>query len=166
MCINLEKSNIFLCRRRLTISKGCDQSKSVICVHVLESSFVPAIMGYASSLYLRMCDLPSNVAVHQSCCDPRFLYFYYIGWNFIVIKVGALWCIWCWWALVDFIYSLHDQLWISQGIKSISNNSDITIHVIELQFSLWRHQQSIVTSSAKRKLSKWDTETMCKDRSF
>ena len=29
--------------------------------------------------------------------------------------------------------------------------------------SLWRHQQSIVTSWAERKPSEWDTGTMCKD---
>ena len=31
---------------------------------------------------------------------------------------------------------------------------------------MWRHQQSIVTSSAKRTPNEWDTVTMCKDRRF
>ena len=31
---------------------------------------------------------------------------------------------------------------------------------------LWRHQQSIVTSSAERRPSEWDTGTMCEDRRF
>ena len=32
--------------------------------------------------------------------------------------------------------------------------------------SLWRRQQSIVTSSAERRPSEWDTGTMCKDHFF
>ena len=31
---------------------------------------------------------------------------------------------------------------------------------------LWRHQKSIVVSSAERRPSEWDTGTMCKDRRF
>ena len=31
---------------------------------------------------------------------------------------------------------------------------------------MWRHQQSIMTSSAERKPSDWDTGTACKDRHF
>ena len=30
-------------------------------------------------------------------------------------------------------------------------------------WSLWRHQQLIVTSSGERKPNEWDTGTMCKD---
>ena len=37
---------------------------------------------------------------------------------------------------------------------------------ISIVRSLWLHQQLIVPSSAERKLSKWDTGTMCKDRCF
>ena len=37
---------------------------------------------------------------------------------------------------------------------------------VTIVWSLWRHQRSIVTSSAERKPSKWDTATMCKDRRF
>ena len=55
--------------------------------------------------------------------------------------------------LFDYIYIyifLHDWPWISPWIKSISNELDITIHVIAAQLScycdvmsnrLWRHQQ-------------------------
>ena len=48
-------------------------------------------------------------------------------------------------------YFLHDWPWISSWIKSISNELDITIHVISSQLSghcdvtsklLWRHQQN------------------------
>ena len=48
-------------------------------------------------------------------------------------------------------YLLHDWPWISPWIKTISNDSDITIHVIASQLSghcdvisnqLWRHQQN------------------------
>ena len=61
---------------------------------------------------------------------------------------------------------LHDRLWISPWIKSISNELDITIHVIASQLSghcdpisnrLWRHQQN-------DKPSEWDMGTMCKAR--
>ena len=47
---------------------------------------------------------------------------------------------------------LHDQPWISQWIKLISNELDVTIHQIALQLSghcdvisnwLWRHQQKV-----------------------
>ena len=37
---------------------------------------------------------------------------------------------------------------------------------VTIVWSLWRHQQSIVTTSAERKSSEWDTGTMCKDRRF
>ena len=52
---------------------------------------------------------------------------------------------------------------IAVNEKSISNDLDITIHVIA---SLWRHQQSLVTSSAERKPSEWNMGTMWKDRHF
>ena len=35
---------------------------------------------------------------------------------------------------------------------------------VTIVWPLWRHQQSIVTSSAEQKPSEWDTATMCKDR--
>ena len=72
--------------------------------------------------------------------------------------------------LTDDKTFLHDRLWISLWIKSISNELDITIHLIASQLSghvaLWHHQQSIVTSSAEWKPSKGDTGRMCKDRRF
>ena len=37
---------------------------------------------------------------------------------------------------------------------------------VTMVWSLWRHQQSIVTSSAERKASEWNMGTMCKDRRF
>ena len=55
---------------------------------------------------------------------------------------------------------LYDRLWMSPLIKSMSNESYITIHVIASQLSghcdvnsnrLWRHQQNV-----------WGTGTMCK----
>ena len=52
------------------------------------------------------------------------------------------------------VHFLHDRPWISPWIKSISNE-------------LWRHQQSIVTSSsAEQKPSEWDTGTMRKECRF
>ena len=54
---------------------------------------------------------------------------------------------------------LHDQPWISPWIKSISNELDITIHVIAFQLSghcdvinnrLWRHQQNENRASETR----------------
>ena len=37
---------------------------------------------------------------------------------------------------------------------------------VTIVWSLWRHQQSIVTSSAERKQSEWETGMMHKDRRF
>ena len=54
---------------------------------------------------------------------------------------------------------LHDRSWISPWIKSISNELDITSHVIASQLSgccdvinnrLWRHQQNINPASEAR----------------
>ena len=54
---------------------------------------------------------------------------------------------------------LHDRPWISQWIKSISNESDITCHVFASQLSghcdvfanrLWRHQQNVKRASETR----------------
>ena len=55
---------------------------------------------------------------------------------------------------------LHDRPWISPWIKSISNESGITCHVVEAQLlgncgvinnQLWRHQQNINKGSGKRR---------------
>ena len=52
---------------------------------------------------------------------------------------------------MEYTVFLHDRPWISAWIKSISNELDITIHVIASQLSchcdvisnrLWRHQQN------------------------
>ena len=53
----------------------------------------------------------------------------------------------------------QDRPCISPCIKSISNELDITfIHAtVRSVCLLWHHQQSIVTSSTKRKSSEWDT---------
>ena len=59
---------------------------------------------------------------------------------------------------------LHDWPWISPWIKSISNELDITCHVLASQLS--GHRQSIVTSSAECKASEWDTGMMCEDPRF
>ena len=40
----------------------------------------------------------------------------------------------------------------------------VTIDCVTIVWSLWCHRQSIVTSSAERKPSEWNTETMCEDR--
>ena len=56
-----------------------------------------------------------------------------------------------------YIYFLHDRPWISQWIKSIYKFSRDRVTIV---WPLWRHQQSIVTSSAVRKQVKWDTETI------
>ena len=54
---------------------------------------------------------------------------------------------------------LHGRSWISPGIKSISNELDITIHVIASQLSgycdvinkrLWHHRQNVNPASAAR----------------
>ena len=62
-----------------------------------------------------------------------------------------------------YIHFLHNRPYISPWIKSICNFSRDRVTIV---WSLWRHQQSIVTSSAKRKPSKWDTEAMCEDHRF
>ena len=58
-----------------------------------------------------------------------------------------------------YVYFLHDRSWISPWIKSISNELDITIHVIASQLSincdvisnrLWRHQQNENRASETR----------------
>ena len=52
---------------------------------------------------------------------------------------------------------------MSSGIKL-----DLTAHVLasKIAWSFWRHQQSIVTSSAERKPSEWDTGTVCENVIF
>ena len=52
-------------------------------------------------------------------------------------------------------YFLHEQPWISLWISNIT--------IVSL---LWRYQKSIVTSSAERRPSEWDTGMMCKDHCF
>ena len=60
---------------------------------------------------------------------------------------------------------LHDWPWISPWIKSMSNELDhYSRDGITIVWSLCHHQQSIVTSSAEPRPSKWDIGTMCKDR--
>ena len=58
-----------------------------------------------------------------------------------------------------YCYFLHDRPWISPWIKSISNELDITIHVITSQLfgycdvinnRLWRHQQNVNPASETR----------------
>ena len=63
---------------------------------------------------------------------------------------------------IVFFYFLHDRPWISLWIKSISNELDITIH-LSIVLSLWRHQQSIVTSSAEWRSSVLSSfrDTLC-----
>ena len=70
---------------------------------------------------------------------------------------------------VQYISDFFTQLAMNITVKkSISNELDITIHVIASQLScycdvignrLWRHQQ-------KQTPRQWDTGTMCKDRCF
>ena len=56
---------------------------------------------------------------------------------------------------------------VSPSIKSISNELDIAVHEFaSKRWSLWRHEQLAVTSSAERKPSEWDTGSMCEDRVF
>ena len=70
--------------------------------------------------------------------------------------------------LVTYLYFLHDRPWISPWIKSTSNELDITCHVFASQLS--GHcdfiAKLIVTSSAERKASEWDTGMMCEDPRF
>ena len=62
---------------------------------------------------------------------------------------------------------LHDRSWISPWIKWISNELDITVHMIASQLSGHCDVISmIVMSSAERKPSEWDMGTMCKDHRF
>ena len=65
---------------------------------------------------------------------------------------------WCWARFIT--YFLHDRLWILPWIKSISNELDITIHVIASQLfrncdvinnRLWRHQQREDLASETRR---------------
>ena len=58
-------------------------------------------------------------------------------------------------------FFLHDRPWISPWVRYHYSRDHVTI-----VWSLWRHQQSIVTSSTERKPSEWDMRTMCKDRHF
>ena len=55
---------------------------------------------------------------------------------------------------------LHDRPWISPWIKTISNELDITCHVT-MVWSLWRHRQSIVTSSAESVKRASETRGWC-----
>ena len=61
--------------------------------------------------------------------------------------------------LKKYMLFLHDRPWISSWIKSISNELDVTIHVIASQLSgpcdvisnrLWRHQQNENRASETR----------------
>ena len=59
---------------------------------------------------------------------------------------------------IEYIYFLHDRPWISPWIKSISNELDITIHVVAqlsgycdfISNRLWRHQQNENRASETR----------------
>ena len=65
---------------------------------------------------------------------------------------------WHWWFVKKKKF-LHDRPWISLWIKSISNELDITCHVLSSQLSghcdvianqLWRHQQNVKRASETR----------------
>ena len=61
--------------------------------------------------------------------------------------------------------SLHTQLWISLWIKSISNESDIIIHVIASKLS---GHCDVISSrfNFEFKPNEWDTGSMCEGRHF
>ena len=63
--------------------------------------------------------------------------------------------------LLNELISLHDWPWISPWMKSISNELDITIHVLVSQLSghsnvisnrWWRHQQNVNRASVRYKI--------------
>ena len=82
---------------------------------------------------------------------PRFTFFLSMDGEEFHKKQGS--------ADLKFNHFLHDRPWISPWIKSISNELDITIHVIASQLSrycdviinrLWRHQQNEDRASETR----------------
>ena len=61
--------------------------------------------------------------------------------------------------------------WIWSWIKLVSNELDITFHVLASQLwrrvvHLWRHQHWIVVSPVERKPNEWYTGSMCEHRRF
>ena len=90
-----------------------------------------------------------------------------IVWATLLMTSQLTWQLWR--VLVEEIcIFLHDRSLISPWTKSISNELDITVHVIAPQLSDHCDVINImyVTSSAERKPREWDTGTMCKDRRF
>ena len=104
---------------------------------------------------LRLCN---STTVRYSLSNFRFTLFCGIDSDYFqshLCKCNSLGCIEAT-KRDDF---LHDRPWISPWIKSISNQLDITIHVIASQFScycdvisnrLWRHQQKKDRASETR----------------
>ena len=82
----------------------------------------------------------------------------------ICFVVCAMWCVLHCMYHVMYASFLHDRPWILPWIKSISNELDITIHVIASQLSCYC--EVISTRSAEQKPSERGTGTMCKDRRF
>ena len=59
---------------------------------------------------------------------------------------------------------LQDRPWISPWTRSISDELDISFHVLASQLAGHCHQQSVVTSVAERKPNEWNIRTMFDDR--
>ena len=97
-------------------------------------------------------------AIPGACANRNFAYLIRAPWAF--------------WILFFILYKKHVYseyiVWNWYGkspwIKSISNDLDITIHVIASQ--LFGHCDVISNRSTKRELSEWYTGAMCKDRCY
>ena len=66
-----------------------------------------------------------------------------------------------WWYIVN---QEENMILTRPAVNIVINKNDISR--VTIVWSMWRHQQSIVTSSAERKPSKWDTVTIFEECRF
>ena len=76
--------------------------------------------------------------------------------------------------MTNWQYIKHELIFLTRPAVNIAVNkidiwpvryylSRVRVTIV---WSLWRHRQSIVTSSAERKASEWDTGIVCEDPRF
>ena len=101
------------------------------------------------------------VCLRYVCCGWTIIFCWYIDTHTDISSYTGEWCVPMGW----YIF-LHDRPWKPPWINSISNQLDITIHIIASQLSshcdvisnrLWHYQLG-------RKPNEWNTGSMCKDR--